>query len=115
MAKKRSFVPGILFTMPTPQPTTVVGGGTGQSTTDPFACDYDTWLNLFAGDYNNDGETNGADYEQWFHIHFEDEFEELWAIFGPTAPSNPNPAPIILPDPVIDPTIIPTVEPSIEP
>ena len=37
MAKKNIFAPGILFTIPDPQPTTVIGGGTGQSTTDPYA------------------------------------------------------------------------------
>jgi len=113
MAKKRSFVPGILFSMPTPQPTTVVGGGTGQSTTDPFACDYDTWLSLFAVDYNGDG-FDHSDYRMWFEESFGDEAEDLWKIYNddPWVP-NPN----IVPMPVTVPTEspIPMVEPSIEP
>ena len=118
MAKKRSFVPGILFTMPTPQPTTVVGGGTGQSTTDPYACSYADWLNLFAYDYDGNG-FDENDYKTWFqnlYANDHEEGEEAWAacgnsgsLFGP----NPN----IVPIPVIDPpeSPIPTVEPSFEP
>jgi hypothetical protein len=112
MAKKRSFVPGILFSSPTPQPTTVVGGGTGQGTPDgPVACNYEQWLNEYAVDLNEDGKRNGTDYRLWLQQNFPEDFDELWELFGPTVPDDPAPAPIILPDP----TIIPTVEPSIEP
>ena len=118
MAKKRSFVPGILFTMPTPTPGTVVGGGTGQSTTDPYACSYADWLNLFAGEYDGQEGINENDYRIWFQGLFKDhdEGQEMWELCGNTGPlydTNPN----IVPMPVIEPTEspIPTVEPSFEP
>ncbi len=46
--------------MPEPSPTSVVGG-TGQSTTDPYACSFDDWMNLFASDVNGDGDINEDD------------------------------------------------------
>jgi hypothetical protein len=93
MAKKNIFAPGILFTIPDPQPTTVIGGGTGQSTTDPYACDFNDWMNLFASDVNGDGQTNFADYKIWFQNLFrgnEEEGEELWdTLFGDGTPLYP--------------------------
>jgi hypothetical protein len=93
MAKKNIFAPGILFTIPDPQPTTVVGGGTGQSTTDPYACSFGDWMNLFASDVNEDGQTNFADYKIWFQNLFrgnEEEGEDLWdTLFGDGTPLYP--------------------------
>ena len=86
MAKKNIFAPGILFTIPDPSPTTVVGGGTGQSTTDPYACDFNDWMNLFAQDYNGDG-IDFEDYRKWFQQLFgsdPDEGQELWELCGNT-------------------------------
>ena len=85
MAKKNIFAPGILFTIPDPQPTTVVGGGTGQSTTDPYACDFADWMNLFASDLNNDNNIDEADYKIWFQNMFANnhaEGEEWWTFYG---------------------------------
>ncbi len=85
MAKKYGFDPFILLMMPTPEPTTVTGGGTGQSTTDPYACDYNDWLNLFASDVNGDNEINEADYKLWFQSMFADdpvEGQEWWEFYG---------------------------------
>ena len=96
--------------MPEPSPTSVVGG-TGQSTTDPFACDFNDWLNLFAVDLDNDGDTDRDDYRQWFINTFGDEAEELWELVGNTDPLNPS----ILPDPGFEPIIDPTETPFIEP
>ena len=114
MAKKRSFVPGILLTIPEPTPTSVVGGGTGQGTPDgPVACNYEQWLNEYAVDYDNNGYDRG-DYRRWFELSFGEEAEDLWGIFNddPWVP-NPN----IVPMPVIDPTEspIPAIDPGIEP
>ena len=67
MAKKNIFAPGILFTIPDPSPTTVVGGGTGQSTTDPYPCSFTDWQTLFEYDYDSDGDEDFDDYMQWWH------------------------------------------------
>lgn len=85
MAKKITFAPGILLTIPDPSPTTVVGGGTGQSTTDPYACSFNDWMNLFASDVNGDGQTNEDDYRVWFQNMFADDHEEgqeMWELCG---------------------------------
>ena len=108
MAKK--FNPFVLLTMPEPSPTTVVGGGTGQSTTDPYACDFTDWMNLFAQDYNDNGIDND-DYIHWFYVTFGDEAGELWEFVNgstlPADPLNPNVEPFI--EPIIEP------DPGIEP
>ena len=90
MAKKYGFIPFVLLMMPDPSPTAVViGGGTGQSTTDPYACDYNDWLNLFAVDYNGNGYDND-DYIHWFYVMFGDEAADLWTIVnGGTIPADP--------------------------
>ena len=89
MAKKNIFAPGILFTMPTPEPTTVTGGETGQSGYKPYACNYSDWLNLFAQDYNGNGYDND-DYIHWFYVTFDDEAAELWnMVNGGTIPADP--------------------------
>lgn len=85
MAKKYGFNPLILMTMDEPQPTTVVGGATGQSTTEEYACSFTDWMNLFARDVNGDGATNFDDYKQWFQNMFADdheEGEEVWESYG---------------------------------
>ncbi len=98
---KNNFDPFVLMMIPEPSPTTVVGGGTGQSTTDPYPCEYEEWLTLFAYDYTGDGNINKADYLAWFQATFPDEWEDLWELFGPTAPDDPSP--IIVVDPGIEP------------
>ena len=91
MAKKNIFAPGILLMIPDPSPTTVIGGGTGQSTTDPYACDFVDWSNLFAQDYNGDGIDNN-DYIHWFYVTFGDEAAELRDLVnGGTIPADPFP------------------------
>ena len=85
MAKKNIFAPGILFTMPTPEPTTVTGGETGQSGYKPFACDFSDWLNLFAVDKDGDGDMDRDDYKLWFQALFADdpeEGQEAWALYN---------------------------------
>ena len=81
----KNFNPFVLLMIPEPSPTTVVGGGTGQSTTDPYACDYNDWLNLFASDVNGDGDITEADYKLWFQSMFADdpdEGQEWWEFYG---------------------------------
>ena len=95
MAKKTGFNPFIILsTMPTPEPTTVIGGGTGQSTTDPYACDYNDWMNLFATDYNNNG-FDEDDYHHWFVLNFYDgdwdELQDLWELCGNDGNVYPDP------------------------
>ena len=89
MAKKNIFAPGILFTIPDPQPTTVIGGGTGQSTTDPYACSYADWQTMFAGDYDGDdvvGTMN--DYMIWWaNNNFG---MDAWNEFNPGVPFEPD-------------------------
>ncbi len=83
--KKNGFNPFVLLTMPTPEPTTVIGGGTGQSTTDEYACDFNDWMTLFASDVNGDGQTNEDDYKAWFQAMFADdpdEGQEWWEFYG---------------------------------
>ena len=100
MAKK--FNPFVLLVMPEPSPTTVVGGGTGQSTTDPYACSFAEWMTLFAQDYNSNGIDND-DYIHWFYVTFGDEAGDLWYLVnGSTLPTDPI-NPIIEPDPGIEP------------
>ena len=76
MAKNKLFAPGILLTMPTPQPTSVTGGETGQSGYQPFACSFNDWMNLFAADKDNDGDTDFDDYRAWFQDMFADDHDE---------------------------------------
>lgn len=90
MAMKNGFKPLVLMTMPTPEPTTVVGGATGQSTPDVFACGFDDWMNLFAEDKNNDNKTDFEDYRLWFIDTFGDEAPDLWEMFNDT-PLYPEP------------------------
>ena len=44
----------------------IVVGGTGQSSTDPFACSYSDWQVLFADDYDLDDDIDFDDYGQWW-------------------------------------------------
>ena len=84
MAKK-NFDPFVLLLMPDPEPTTVTGGGTGQSTTDPYACDFNDWMTMFASDLNNDGNMDETDYKIWFQNMFADnpeEGQEWWEFYG---------------------------------
>jgi hypothetical protein len=54
----------------------VIGGGSGQSTTDPYPCSYKDWLTLFADDYDLDDDVDFDDYRTWWE---ENEFsEEEW-------------------------------------
>ena len=84
MAKRYGFNPLILMTMDDPQPTTVVGGATGQSATDEYACSFTDWMNLFARDVNKDGVTDFEDYRTWFQNMFDDpdEAQEYWAMYN---------------------------------
>ena len=104
MAKK--FNPFVLLMMPEPTSDVVTGGGTGQSTTDPYACSFDDWMNLFATELDGVEGIDFNDYKIWFQNLFrgnEEEGEELWdTFFGDGTPLYPS-DPIILPDPEIEP------------
>ena len=100
MADNFGFKPSILMMMPTPTPAIVTGGGTGQSTTDPYACSYEDWQTMFARDVDEDGDIDEADYKAWFQGMFTeadykqwfqsmfaddpDEGQEWWEFYGNT-------------------------------
>ena len=89
MAKKYGFDPFILLSG-TPGDDVVTGGGTGQSTTDPYPCDYDDWLAMFAVDYDNNG-FDENDYRQWFQNMFgsRPDAQDLWELCGNEGPLYP--------------------------
>ena len=89
MAKRITFAPGILLTIPDPSPTTVVGGGTGQSTTDTYACSYNDWLVMFADDLDDDDEYTMNDYMLWWDAQGFD--MDAWKTFNGDTPFEPNP------------------------
>ena len=60
----------------------VIGGGTGQSTPDVYACAYDDWSTMFSSDVDGSGAINFEDYRQWFINTFGDEAEDLWEIYN---------------------------------
>ena len=82
---KKVFDPFVLLLMPDPEPTTVTGGGTGQSTTDPYACDFNDWMTMFASDVNGDETIDETDYQLWFQGMFSDDHDEgqyWWEFYG---------------------------------
>ena len=81
---KNNFDPFVLLMIPEPSPTSVVGGGTGQSTTDEYACSYKDWQTMFARDVDEDGDIDEADYKAWFQGMFTDpaEGQEWWEFYG---------------------------------
>ena len=72
--------------MPEPSPTSLVGGGTGQSTTDVYVCSYEDWQNMFARDVIEDGDIDEADCKAWFQGMFTDpeEGQEWLEFYGNT-------------------------------
>ncbi len=85
MARKKFSAPFILFN-DDPGDDIVIGGGTGQSTTDTFVCSYDEWLKLFADNYDMDDEEiiDFNDYGQWWA---DNGFSvEDWERFNPGVP-----------------------------
>lgn len=44
----------------------VIGGGSGQSTTDPFPCTYKEWQTMFEEDYDLDEDIDFDDYGTWW-------------------------------------------------
>ena len=84
MAKK-VFDPFVMLMMPTPEPTTVTGGGTGQSTPDEYLCDFADWQTMFARDVDGDGDTDFDDYKLWFQGYYgpdDEEGQEMWELYG---------------------------------
>ncbi|GEM_PF-5206729 len=68
MSKKAFKLPYILGTGVTPTDDVVIGGGTGQSGTDPVPCSYNAWLNsVWCGEYDLQ-EPSGTfdDYGTWW-------------------------------------------------
>lgn len=84
MAKKIGFMPKIILRDITPGDDTVIGGGTGQSTTDPFPCDFADWQTMFAEDYDLDEDIDFNDYATWWE---ENEFSmDDWDRLNPGTP-----------------------------
>ena len=105
MAKKKAFSPFVLLSgLDDGGDVTVIGGGTGQSTTNVFACTFEQWMTLFASDFNGDGTTDFNDYHDWFFATFGEEAEDLWPIFNPGEPGNSFTEPASMEDPeAVDP------------
>ena len=70
MDKKLFFSPVVLSGGGlTPEDGDETGHGTAQSTTDPYACDYDEWILMFEIDMNNDQLISYADYVLWMNSY----------------------------------------------
>lgn len=73
--------PRISSLIPDPDPSgdDVIGGGTGQSTTDPYPCSFADWQIMFAEDYDLDEDIDFDDYGQWWADNgfSEDDWAEL--------------------------------------
>lgn len=68
---------------------TVIGGGTGQSSTDIWACSFEDWMTMYGEDLNGDGYTDFNDYRKWW---LDNEFDEdTWDLFNddPLYPEEP--------------------------
>ena len=66
----------------------VIGGGTGQSTTDPYPCSFEDWKIMFEDDYDLDEDIDFDDYGTWWAdqgFSIED-----WDTINPGTPWNPN-------------------------
>lgn len=83
MANKK-FVTPVVFLSGTPGDEVETGGGTGQSTKDPFPCSYPDWQTMFEADYDFDEEINFNDYGQWWADNGFS--EEDWNTYNPDVP-----------------------------
>ena len=86
---KNTFDPFVLLMIPEPSPTTVVGGGTGQSTTDPYPCSFQDWLTMYAQDLDDDDEFTMNDYMLWWESMGFD--MTAWNEYNPGVPFDPIP------------------------
>lgn len=43
------------------------GNGSGSSSPDVTACTYEEWLEMYADDYNDDGDINETDFMKWWY------------------------------------------------
>lgn len=72
--------------------STVVGGGTGQDTTDdPYPCSFNDWMTLFQDNYDGDedGIIDFEDYRTWWE---DNEFSmEAWDEYNPGVPFSVEP------------------------
>lgn len=83
MAKKRFIAPFVLMSS-TPTDETEYGGGTGQTTTDPFPCSFADYQSMFEYDHDMDGDMDFDDYGQWWA---DNGFSvEVWEQFNPGVP-----------------------------
>lgn len=92
MAKKLGFNPFVILSgLDDGGDVVVIGGGSGQSTPDVYACDFDDWFTMFAVDADGSGTLDFEDYRLWFIATFGDEAEDLWEIFNddPLYPDGP--------------------------
>ena len=67
MAKKKFLVPFIVAAGITPvDEDPEIGGGSADTTDEPYPCSFDDWFGPFGDDYNHDSSTNQDDYCQWW-------------------------------------------------
>lgn len=66
----------------------VIGGGTGQTSTDIWACSFEEWQTMFGDDINKDGQIDFDDYRAWWINNFD---EDTWELFNddPLYPEEP--------------------------
>ncbi len=85
MAKKFG-LPSIMLSGldPDPNDPTIIGGGTGGNTTNPYPCTFDEWLNDFGEDYNFDGSINLTDYGIWWYQNLGG--QSTWSEYHPDIP-----------------------------
>ena len=87
MARKFGFAPLILASS-SEGDGTVIGPGSGQSTTDPYPCSFADWQVMFEFDYNLDESIGFDDYGTWWaQQHFT---LEQWNYYNPGTPWNPE-------------------------
>lgn len=44
---------------------TIIGHGSAQTGIDPYPCDFEEWLTMFAGGYDGDGNGDPDTYDDW--------------------------------------------------
>lgn len=51
---------------PDPEDPSIIGGGTGSGTTNPYPCSFNDWMNDFGEDFTGDSLINWEDYGKWW-------------------------------------------------
>ena len=87
MAKKKFSSPFLILGGMSAGDDEVIGGGSAQSGQDPWLCDYNDWLLMYAADITEDNVEDEHDYYLWFVGQGGD--ENLWNTLNPGMPFQP--------------------------